>query len=77
MKNTFRDGKTIVDNYRQALEKLHYEFLREVIVAVETNVFRILAEVKKVNENVKGIGEHHILKHILEAGVIPYLQTLT
>ena len=62
MKNLVSDGKTVVDNYRQALGKLRDDFLGEVIVTVEINVFRILAEMKEVNENIQGIGENHIFK---------------
>ena len=72
IKNVLKDGKTIVDNYRQKLEKLRDDFLREVIVTVETNVFRILAEVtclgqniKEVDESIKKVGERCILKRNL------------
>jgi len=67
MKNVIGDGKIIVDSYRQQLEKLRGDFLREVIVTVEINIFRILAEMKSlsenievVNESIKGTGKHHI-----------------
>lgn len=77
MKNMLHDGTTVVDNYQQTLEKLRADFLREVIVTVEVNVFRILAGVKslgkninEVNENVKEIGEHRILKHNLEVHTV-------
>jgi hypothetical protein len=63
MKNLVSDGKTVVDNYRQKLGQLRDKFLGEVIVTVEINVFRILAEMKEVNENIQGIGEYHVLKH--------------
>ncbi len=79
MKNVLSDGKTVVDNYRQTLEKLCNDFLQKVIVTVEINVFCILAEVKSLDENLKEVnentkeikeignerGEHHILEHNL------------
>lgn len=62
MKNVLRDGKAIVDDYRQALEKLRDDFLREVIITVEINVFRILAETREVSQNIIGMGRHHVFK---------------
>jgi hypothetical protein len=70
MKGLVSDKRSHVDNYRQKLEKLRDDFLREVLVTVEINVFRVLAEVSEVNKNIKVLSMHHILHH-LGVGVTP------
>jgi CRISPR/Cas system-associated protein endoribonuclease Cas2 len=64
MKNLVSDGQTAIENFRQMLRKFRDDFVSDVIVTVQTNVFRILAEVesiekdvKEVKENVKEVGE--------------------
>src|SRR5260221_12730108 len=71
LKNLVIDGKTVVVNFRQMLRKLREDFVSEVIFTVETNIFRVLAgvgsisenvrilrqDVKEVHENVKEVGE--------------------
>jgi len=49
------DGKTAVENFRQMLRKLREDFVSEVIVTVEMNVFRIIAEVESIGENVRAL----------------------
>ena len=55
---TFRekDKKTVIDRYQQALKKLRDDFLSEVIVTVDTNVFRIIAEVESITDGIKDLG---------------------
>ena len=76
LKNLVSDGKTAVENFRQMLKKLRDDFLSEVIVSIETNVFRVVAEVESIGENVKAlgrdikeVGERQILVSILHVGL--------
>jgi len=56
VKNIFKDKKTVIDRYQQALKKLRDDFLSEVIVTVDTNVFRIIAEVESITDGIKDLG---------------------
>jgi hypothetical protein len=56
--NLVKDGKTAIENFRLILKKLRDDFVSDVIIAVETNVFRIAAEVESISENVKEIKEN-------------------
>src|SRR5258705_2651959 len=51
------NGKTTVENFQQMLRKLRKDFISDVIVNVETNVFRILAEMGSIHENVRALGK--------------------
>lgn len=56
MKNMTSNGKAVVEKFRETLEKLRDNFLSEVIVAVEINVFRMLAELESITGVIKGLG---------------------
>jgi predicted transcriptional regulator len=66
LKNLVNDGKTVIQNFRQILKKLRDDFVSDVIVAVETNVFRILADVVSIGENVRLLGKD--VKEVKEVG---------
>lgn len=57
LKNFITDGKTVVENFRQALRKLREDFISDAIVTVATNVFHILAEVESIGKDIKEVGE--------------------
>lgn len=80
MKNLLGDRMMFVDNYQQTLKKLRDDFLSAVIVGVETNVFRILAgmgsiheNINEVNGNVKGHGRWHTPIYNSQVGVTQIL----
>src|SRR6266545_5835072 len=56
IKNMASNEKKIVVNFQETLMKLRHNFLSEVIVTVEINVFRILAELESITEVIKGLG---------------------
>ena len=56
LKNIVNDKKTVIDKYRQALKTLRDDFLSEVIVTVDMNVFRIITEVASIAEGIKDLG---------------------
>ena len=70
LRNLVSDGKTVVDNFRQMLRKLREDFVSEVILAVETNIFRVLAEVEFISENVRVLGKDvkEIKENVKEVG---------
>jgi hypothetical protein len=52
LKNLVGDGQTMIENFRQVLKKLRDDFISDVIVSVETNVFRILAAVESIRKDI-------------------------
>jgi len=56
LKNIVNDKKAVIDKYRQALKTLRDDFLSEVIVTVDMNVFRIITEVASIAEGIKDLG---------------------
>ena len=57
LKNLGSDGKTVIENFRQVLKKLRDDIISDVIVSVETNVFRILAPMESIRKDIKDLGE--------------------
>ena len=57
LKNLLGNGKTAVENFRQVLKTLRDDFLSDVIITVEVNVIRILAEVEFISKDVKEMKE--------------------
>jgi len=51
------NGKTVLDNFRQVLKKLRKDFLSDVIIIVEANIIRILAEAEFIGESVRAVGK--------------------
>jgi len=57
LKHFVSNGKTVVDNFRRMLRKLREDFVSEVIVNVETDIFRIIEEVESIDEDVRAVGK--------------------
>ena len=57
LKNLVGDGKTVIEKFRQVLKRLRDDFISDVIVSVETNVFRNLSEVESIRKDIKDVGK--------------------